>query len=119
MSTELKPNLDSFAEERTYKALAPMAVASLGLGLLSVLAFFDWAWAVFPAVGIVASVRALRAIRSRRDELNGWPLAVVGLILSVVCWAGGWSVLAYQYATEVPPGYERISYEELQPNPQT
>jgi hypothetical protein len=120
MSTELESKLeleDDLTAEPEYRALSPAAVLALGLGLLSVLAFFDWVWALFPAVGLVTGIRAWRKIRNRPEELTGAPLAMIGLILSLLCWVGGWSLLAYQYATEVPPGYARISYEELQPDP--
>ncbi len=120
MSTELEPSIDEqdLAPEPEYRALSPAAVLALGLGLFSALAFVDWVWALFPAVGLVTGIRAWRKIRSRPNELTGAPLALIGALLSIVCWIGGWSLLAYQYTHEVPPGYARISYEELQPDPQ-
>ena len=124
MSTELESAIEQdlepdFDREPQYRALSPAAVLALGLGLLSGLAFFDWVWAVFPAVGIVAGITAWRRIRSRPGELTGAPLAILGVVLSLACWVGGWGLLAYEYATEVPDGFARISYEELQPDTNT
>jgi hypothetical protein len=42
-------------------------------------------------------------------------LAWIGLGLSAFSLVGGLSAAAYIYATEVRPGYMRISYAELQP----
>jgi hypothetical protein len=39
------------------------------------------------------------------------------LVSSLVFVVAGPALLTYQYVTEVPDGYERISYSELQPDP--
>lgn len=54
-------------------------------------------------------------IRRRSDELTGRGLAWIGLGLSLFSFFGGIAAAAFVYATEVPPGYTRISYVDLQP----
>ena len=66
-------------------------------------------------LGIAVGVYAHRTIQAQSDQLTGLALARVGLLLSFSFLVAGWSSLAYDYATEVPEGYSRISYSELQP----
>lgn len=117
MSVALKDNFyDDYASgEDNYRALSSTAVASLVAGVLSVLCFFGWSLAVIPLLGVLLGLRALWRIRRLPDELTGGWLAVTGIALSTVFFAGGWGWLSYVYATEVPPGYERISFTHLQP----
>ena len=100
---------------QTYKAVSVLAVASLGLGLLSVLAFFNWIFGAIPLVGILMGVVAIRQIKIRRHELTGLPIASIGVILSMTLLAAGWGWLTYDYYTEVREGYLRITYDDLRP----
>ena len=100
---------------QTYKAVSVLAVASLGLGLLSVLAFFNWIFGAIPLVGILMGVVAIRQIKIRRHELTGLPIASIGVILSITLLAAGWGWLTYDYYTEVREGYQRITYDDLRP----
>lgn len=99
-----------------YRALSALAVTSLVLGVCSLAAFLDWSMALFPLTGIIFGLLALVRIRRNPDRLTGTAFARVGLALSLLSWAGGWGWLTYDYLTEVPPGYARISYAELQAN---
>lgn len=118
MSVDVAQNPESIADDyRQYRTLNSLAVVSLVAGLLSALTFLDWMLAVIPLAGIVAGVLALRTIRSAPDAYTGEHLALIGLLLCGAVWAGAWSTLAYVHATEVPPGYERISYDDLQIDP--
>jgi hypothetical protein len=98
-----------------YRALSRTAVASLVAGIASLTALLAWVCLAFPVLGILLGALAWRAIRSRPDELAGLPVAKAGLALSALFAIVGPAWLLYQHATEVPAGYERISYEELQP----
>jgi hypothetical protein len=105
--------IESYAH---YRALSTLAVVSCVLGVLSVLAFLDWSLAVIPFVGAFCGAVALRRIRANASELSGQGLAKIGLALSFLFFAGGWSLLTFEYMTEVPEGYERLSYAQLQPD---
>lgn len=100
----------------SYRALSAAAVVSCVLGVMSILAFADFWLGVVPLLAIVLGVIAWRSIVKRPDELTGLRLAQVGVALGTVLWAGGASWLTFVYFTEVPEGYERISYSALQPD---
>jgi hypothetical protein len=100
---------------QAYKAISALAVASLGMGILSVLTFVQWVFGMVPLVGIVLGLLALRQVRTRAHELTGLPLALGGIILSATLLPAGWAWLYYVYATEVPPGHVRINYDLLKP----
>jgi hypothetical protein len=100
-----------------YKAVSVLAVASLILGVLSLAAFLTWALAVIPFLGVFTGLMALRRIRVNSTELTGRKFAWAGIATSVLFFAAGWSYLGYLYVKELPPGYERLSYAQLQPDP--
>jgi hypothetical protein len=116
MSTNLAISAAADSDYEQYRALSTAAVASLIVGLLSPLAILDWTLVVVPIVGALISLLALVKVRRNRAELSGEMLARVGLSLSLVFGVIGPGWLGYVYATEVPPGYERISYATLQPD---
>jgi hypothetical protein len=121
MSSEiLEPSAETAVdseEYQNYRSICAAAVASTALGLASVGAFFAWALLLLPVLGLVTGIYALRQVRSRADELTGLGLAKFGIYSSIFCFVAGASLLSYEYATEVPPGHDRISYEDLQPDP--
>jgi uncharacterized membrane protein YphA (DoxX/SURF4 family) len=107
-----------------YRALSPLAVASVVLGGLSILTAFGStpsAWlllAVIPLAGIILGWRAARKIRNAPDEWTGLELARLGIGLSVGLWLAGCGYRVFCAKSEVPYGYTRITYEMLQPDPQ-
>jgi hypothetical protein len=116
-----EPSADAASEldrYQAYRAVSALAVASFGLGLLSVLAFFQWVFAVVPLLGVLLGLVALRQLRSRPHELTGLPMAVMGIILSAVLLPAGWGWLYYVYVTEVPPDAVRITYDLFKPTPE-
>jgi hypothetical protein len=103
---------------RQYKALSTAAVGSFVLGLASVLALFDWSLLAVPVVGILLSLYSVRQLRLRSAELTGTALARGGLILAVLFLILGAGYQSYEYATEVPEGSQRISYDDLATDPE-
>jgi len=103
------------AEYQPYKALSSTAVASLILGVLGLLTFLSPIFGALALVGLVLGVHAMRSIREHQNELTGLGIARLGTLVSLVCLVGGWGWHGYVYATEVPEGFLRISYSELQP----
>lgn len=100
----------------TYRTLSSAAVLSAVVGVLSAAALLDWMMLAIPALGILLGMGAIRTIRRRPDELAGLGLAKAGLVLSVTFLVVGFSWLLFVYSVEVPEGYARISYDELQPS---
>ena len=81
------PRLDEIAEPGVdeYKPLSGLAVAGLGFGLLSPLAFVGPALYIFAITGVVLSVAALVRIGTDSPAVAGRKFALVGLILSTLC----------------------------------
>jgi len=126
MSTEIHQDQQSDADRRfdtedeglyQYRALSSGAVVALVLGLLSLLAMTDYWLVAVPIVGVVWGVVALRQIRARPEELTGRGMAWAGLVLSSVLIPVGPAWVYYQEVSPVPPGYQWISYDALQPDP--
>jgi len=97
-----------------YRSLSALAVGALFCGLASVLVVFGWQMTVVPLLGIVVGRKALARIRRAPDQLSGAALARTGIGLSVFLGAAGWFWLWYAEAREVPHGYVKVQYEELQ-----
>ena len=117
MSIDLASPVTSTADNyEQYRALSTASVASLILGLISPLAILDWTLVAVPAIGVPLSLYALLTVRRHREELSGEGLARVGLALSLLFGIIGPALLMYVYLTEVPEGYARVSYGELQPD---
>jgi hypothetical protein len=116
MSIELETPRSTGENYEQYRALSTAAVASLIVGLLSCLAILDWTLVAIPVIGVPLSLFALAKIKRHSNDLTGAALARSGLVLSLLFAVVGPARLAYVYATEVPPGYERVSYAELQPD---
>ncbi len=101
-----------------YRELSMLAVASLVLGLVSITALLFTRLILIPLVGLLCGWRALHVLRERPSEMTGRPLAMIGTCLSAAMLVGSGSLAAYTYLTEVPAGYTRISWLELQPDEQ-
>jgi len=119
MSVHVEAGLSSVIEEdySQYRALSVLAVASCVLGLLSIATFLSWALIVIPVLGLLMGAFALLRIRANPTELTGQTIAWAGIALSLAFMSGGAGYLTYDYVTEVPPGYARLNYAELQPDP--
>jgi hypothetical protein len=120
MSLPLETNAETPPSAPRYRALCPMAVASVIVGALSIptLVFWSsWSWAIVPLLGIGLGWRAVRQIREAPSEWMGLSLAYAGIGLSAGLWVLGYGWLIFSRTSEVPYGYQRVSYEMLQPDP--
>ncbi|MFO0821485.1 MAG: DUF3299 domain-containing protein [Pirellulales bacterium] len=120
MATMLAPEgseLDNDAEQ-SYKVVSKPAIMALILGLASFIALMLPAMLVLPLFGLVSGVVALRSIRLYPDELTGKMPAIIGAALSALLLIGSSTLHATVYLTEVPEGFERRSFDELQPDRQ-
>jgi hypothetical protein len=104
-----------FADEPHYRALSPAAVASLVAGGLSIASFLSPLFWVIPVLGVLLATVAIQRIRSDPENITGRKLALAGLLLSAVFGGLGAAWQTYAYVSEVPDGYQRISYSQLQP----
>ena len=115
MDVQLGEAIDVTESDNDYRALSGAAVMSLALAFLSALALFSLYLAVIPISGVLFGLYAVLQIRKHPSELTGRGVAIAGMILSFSLLVASVSVASYVYATEVPRGYERIFYSQLQP----
>ena len=104
----LDPNLQ-------YRSVNRAAVGSLILFFLGLTGLLFWQLLILPLAGILLGYSGYRTIKRYPDEYTGLNLARFGMALCVLLLVGGGSFHAFVYATEVPEGYERVSFTELQP----
>ncbi len=118
-SASLPSDIEAQYEE--YRSLSFSAIVALLFGFISVptalAAHFNAGILIVPLIGMMVGIFAVLKLRRRADELTGMSAAKTGLILCTVVFFGGVVWGSYSYATEVPDGYERISFVELQPDP--
>jgi hypothetical protein len=100
--------------ETNYRALSGLAVVSVILGGLSVLTFAGWMLSILQAAGIAIGLIALRRIDRNSEEMTGKNVALAGILLSVIFFAGG---AAWMLIPRTPAGYQWVDFKELQPNP--
>jgi hypothetical protein len=118
MSSIFDSNSTSLPPPATrYRALNPLAVTSVVLGALSIVTALHWAFAVVPLAGMIVGWVAWKQIRKAPDEWIGATLVLVGVALSAAMWLFGYGWLLFARSSEVPYGYERITYAMLQPDP--
>lgn len=111
-----RPRLTVGDDALVYRPVNKLAIASLILGMASITSFFDTTLAMIPALGMACGLLGWWKVQREPDEYAGGQLALVGIVLSIVFWAGGWSWLSYVYMTEVPGGALRVTFDELQPD---
>lgn len=102
--------------EQSYKVVSKPAVVALMLGLASFVALMLPVMVVLPLFGLISGVVALRSIRLYPDELTGKMPAIIGATLSALLLVSSSTLHAMVYLTEVPEGFERRSFDELQPD---
>ena len=105
------------ADLSQFRSVSKAAIVSLILGVLSLAAFLFSSLAVVAAAGLIAGIIAFLGIVRYPNELMGKPLAIGGIALCLFCLVGSVSYHAYIYATEVPEGYNRLTWRQLQPQP--
>jgi len=116
---QIKPQVEmqpAFSEVMTYRTISRSAVIALILSIVSLLAFFVSWLLVLPVVSVVLGLTALSTIRRYPEEYTGSGAALVAVVLSTGTFLLAATWHAVDYATEVPEGYARISFSELQPD---
>jgi len=98
-----------------YRTVNRAAVASIFLFLLGLTGLLFWQLLILPLAGILLGYSAYRTIQRYPDEYTGLNLSRAGMSLCLLLLVSGAAFHAFVYATEVPEGYERVSFAELQP----
>ncbi len=103
--------------EFAYRTFSKAAIASIVFAVLGALtSFLAIQMVLLPMMAAVFGVVALLSFRRYPDELSGKRLAQIGLIAGIVLFSTSLSYHVYIYNTEVPEGYQRISFGELRYN---
>jgi hypothetical protein len=96
-----------------YRTVSRAAVFSLILAIAGIASLFSPWMLVIPVCGVICGVVALSNIKRYPLELSGTGLAKTGLAISGLFLTVAPTYHGYVYLTEVPEGYERISFWTL------
>jgi len=102
-----------------YRSLNAESVGSLILGCLSALTFISMLFVIFPIMGIVLGITAIRKILRATQELEGLGIASAGVALSTILAVSGTVYQIYLTQYEVPAGYSEINFPMLAADPRT
>lgn len=94
----------------SYRPVPATAPVALFLGVCSALCLVSVLAFVFCLVGLGVGAAAMLKIRGSRGEYGGKWLATSGTVLSVLFLFGGVGWHSYLFATEVPEGFERVTF---------
>ena len=114
-----RPTLADPEQEFRYRSLSKPAVASLTFAILGLTSFLHPVFVLLPTLGIGFGFIALTSFKKFPDEFVGKVAAKIGFFLSLTCLISSVAMHAVIYATEVPEGYQRVTYSNLRDNPKT
>jgi hypothetical protein len=115
---------DSAADEIVpYRAIHTGAIIALVFGVMSVFVLISAASSLeacllitpIPAFGMFLALWSWGRIKREPDQLTGAKIAAAGFALSLLFLVTGVSYGYYVYVSEVPDGYDRISFETFRP----
>lgn len=116
MSVEVQFSQTNDEVEFPYRAVSRAAVVSVILALLAAIGLFPTFMPMLgvSVVGVLAALMGMRAIKKYPREFSGAPVATIGIALNLLLLVGGSALHIYTYYTEVPDGYERVQFYQLQ-----
>lgn len=106
-------------DEFEYRSISKAAIVCVVFAIIAALAFLSEVFVLFPLLGVCFGAVALTNIRKYPDELIGKLAAQIGTVVCALCFAGAVSWHAYVWFTEVPEGYQRISFSTLNADPKS
>jgi hypothetical protein len=104
-------------EEAGYRAVSKSAVAAVVFALLGVFSLWASVFVILPLLGFCLALVARSQLRKYPDELTGSKSAMIGLVVNLLLLVSSIGYHSYVYVTEVPEGYQRISFTDLKPKP--
>ena len=105
-------------DEFAYRPVPAMAPISLFLAFCSLAGFLAIPCLAIGGVGIATGAIALWQIRRSEGEFGGTLVAWLGTGLSFLLVIGASGFHAYAYVTELPEGYQRVSFGDLAKYPE-
>lgn len=100
--------------EGDYQEINRAAIVTLVLGVISLVAVAFPTLLVIPLAGVLTGAVAWWQLANNPEQAGVW-LNKIGLWICGICFVGGSAWHTYDYMTELPDGYERISFYDLQP----
>ena len=107
---------DDVEEFEDYRSISKYAVFSMIMAIVSIVGLLFPAFAVFGLTAIVLGIMAKMSIRRYPKELTGSMVATLGIFAGGTLFVSAASWHTYDYMTEVPEGYERVTWYDLQPD---
>lgn len=105
-------SLDPAESEFNYRPIPMSAMVGAVLAVMSISALLAWlAIPVAVVASLICGAATVSIIRSRGEFAGLW-LAAGGLALSVVMAVAGVFLTIHRYKTEIPLGYERVSFAQ-------
>ncbi len=116
MSTEVQPFSAPETVDFPYRAISRGAIWSIVFFVFALIGLVPTfaPLLVLAIPGIIFAAVGLRSIARYPDEYSGYGLAMFGLVACSLLFFGGVGQNVYIYLTEVPDGYERVQFYELQ-----
>lgn len=96
-----------------YRSVSRAAVLSVVFAILGLSSWFAPLLTLLSFTGLIFALIALRNLRLFPNELSGKPVAIIGALLSLAMVIVSPVRHTYIYYTELPDGYERISFSAL------
>jgi hypothetical protein len=91
------------------------AIGSVALCVLGLTSLMFPMLLILPLAGLLLGFSGYRAIRRYPDEFTGLNLARFGMLSCSLLFVGVITSNVVEYVTEVPEGYTRVHFSELQP----
>lgn len=117
--TSVTRHVDPANAEQQYRSVSKAAIASVVFGVFSLMAFMSVPLLVFSLISISCGLIAFSNLSRFPDELLGKKASRIGFGLGLFSFVGAIAMHSYIYATEVPEGYERISFRMLRDDSKT
>ncbi|MSR60807.1 MAG: DUF3299 domain-containing protein [Planctomycetaceae bacterium] len=108
-----QPGAVDSATEFDYNPVPPLAPITLFLGICAIAGLMGIPAMAIGFVGLVTGMICLWQIRRSQGELGGGVVTKTGLVLCALFLVSGSALHAYNYVTELPEGYQRISFNWL------
>jgi len=111
--TFFQSNDGGLMDDFSYRAVSRAAVLSTAFSVIGLLSWISPLLVVIPLLAVVFGFVGLSKIKRYSSELTGRVWAIVGLVLGLSMLIAAPVKHAYIYMTEVPEGFERVSFSVL------
>jgi hypothetical protein len=98
-----------------YRTVSRSAIASIVIFVLGLAGLLTSVLLILPIAGALLAFSGWRTIQRYPAEFTGSRLAMSGLVLNTLLFLGGFTMHTVEYVTEVPEGFERVAFSDLQP----